>query len=80
MVAGAESLTAFYHWQLQPFNYGRFSNPGATWLSAIVHVSPYKEGTALMFRFAGFKDKHTLTDLEIRVNIGLQYWKMRSRV
>ena len=25
-----------------------------------------------MFRFAAFKDKHSLTDLEIRVNVGLK--------
>ena len=28
--------------------------------------------TGLMFRFAAFKDKHSLTDLEIRVNVGLK--------
>ena len=34
-------------------------------------MKKYKEATGLMFRFAAFKDKHALTDLDIRVNTGL---------
>jgi inward rectifier potassium channel len=53
--------------------YGRFSRPHAFLVfSDYALVGPYKDGTALMFRFAPYKDNHALTDVEIRVNIGLQ--------
>jgi inward rectifier potassium channel len=53
--------------------FGRFARPRAYLLfSEHALVSPYKGGSALMFRFASYKDNHTLTDVEIRVNIGLQ--------
>jgi inward rectifier potassium channel len=53
--------------------YGRFSRPRAYLVfSEHALVSPYKDGMGLMFRFASYKDKHTLTDVEIRVNVGLQ--------
>src|SRR5258708_15619221 len=53
--------------------YGRFARPMAYLVfSEQALVSPYKDRTALMFRFASYKDNHTLTDVEIRVNIGLQ--------
>jgi inward rectifier potassium channel len=34
-------------------------------------VAPYQDKTALMFRFAAYKDNHTLSNVEIRVTIGL---------
>jgi inward rectifier potassium channel len=53
--------------------YGRFSRPHAFLLfSDDALISPYKGGTALMFRFAPYKDNHALTDVQIRVNIGLK--------
>ena len=53
--------------------YGRFSRPRAYIVfSDHALVSPYRNGKGLMFRFATYKDKHTLTDVEIRVNVGLQ--------
>jgi inward rectifier potassium channel len=53
--------------------YGRFARPRSYLIfSEYALISPYKEATALMFRFAPYKDNHTLTDVEIRVNIGLQ--------
>ena len=52
--------------------YGRFSKPRSYLaFSDLALVSPFKNGTALMFRFAAFKDKHTLTEVDIRVNTGL---------
>lgn len=53
--------------------YGRFSKPRC-YLAFSEHalVGPYKATTGLMFRFMAFKDKHALTDLEIRVNVGLK--------
>ena len=74
IVAGAESLTGFLSLAIATgLIYGRFSKPRSYLeFSDFALVSPYKTSTALMFRFAAFKDKHTLTDLEVRVNIGLQ--------
>lgn len=74
LVAGAEALTGFLSLAIATgLIYGRFSKP-RSYLVFSDHalVSPYKRGTGLMFRFAAFKDKHTLTDLEIRVNVGLR--------
>ena len=74
IVAGAESLTGFLSLAIATgLIYGRFSKPRSYLaFSDFALVSPYKTSTGLMFRFAAFKDKHTLTDLEVRVNIGLQ--------
>jgi inward rectifier potassium channel len=74
VVAGAESLTGFLSLAIATgLIYGRFSKPKSYLLfSDEALISPFKEGTGLMFRFAAFKDKHALTDLEIKVNIGLQ--------
>lgn len=74
LVAGIESLTGLLSLAIATgLIYGRFSKP-RSYLVFSDHalVSPYKNGTGLMFRFAAFKDKHTLTDLEIKVNIGMK--------
>ncbi|MBA4198082.1 MAG: transporter [Chitinophaga sp.] len=53
--------------------YGRFSMPRSYLIfSEHALISPFKDATALMFRFAAFKDMHALTDLEIRVNVGMK--------
>lgn len=73
MVAGAEALTGFLSLAIATgLIYGRFSRP-KSYLVFSEHalISPYRGGKALMFRFAAYKDKHSLTDLEIRVNTGL---------
>ena len=73
-VSGIESLTGLSSLAIATgLIYGRFSKP-RSYLAFSDHavVGPYKEGTGLMFRFAAFKDKHSLTDLEIRVNVGLK--------
>lgn len=73
-VASIEAMTGFLSFALATgLMYGRFARPRA-YLAFSDHalISPYKEGTALMFRFVSFKDNHTLTDVEIRVNIGLK--------
>ena len=73
IIAAVESLTGFLSLAIATgLIYGRFSKP-RSYLTFSDHalISPYKEGKALMFRFAAFKDKHSLTDLEIRVNTGL---------
>jgi inward rectifier potassium channel len=74
LVSGLESLTGLSSLAIATgLIYGRFSKP-RSYLAFSDHalVSPYKEGMGLMFRFAAFKDNHSLTDLEIRVNVGLK--------
>jgi len=72
-IAAAEALTGFLSLAIATgLIYGRFSKPRSYLIfSDHALISPYKEGSALMFRFAAYKDKHSLTDLEIRVNTGL---------
>lgn len=73
IVAGIEALTGFLSLAIATgLIYGRFSKPRSYLVfSNEALVSPYKNGKAIMFRFAAYKDKHTLTDLEIKVNTGL---------
>lgn len=73
IIAGIEALTGFLSLAIATgLIYGRFSKPRSYLIfSDHALISPYKNGTAIMFRFAAFKDKHTLTELEIRVNAGL---------
>lgn len=74
LVAAIESMTGFLSFALATgLIFGRFSRPRAFLkFSNEALISPYKEQSGLMFRFASYKDKHTLTNVEIRVNIGLQ--------
>jgi inward rectifier potassium channel len=74
IVSGLESLTGLLSLAiLTGLIYGRFSKPRSYLsFSEEALISPYKEITGLMFRFAAYKDMHTLTDLEIKVNIGLK--------
>ncbi|HVW62755.1 MAG TPA: ion channel [Puia sp.] len=73
-VASIEAMMGFLSFALATgLMYGRFSRPRAYLVfSKIALISPFRGGQALMFRFASYKDKHTLTDVEIRVNVGLQ--------
>jgi inward rectifier potassium channel len=73
-IASIEAMMGFLSFAIATgLIFGRFSRPQAFLIfSNRALISPYKDGTALMFRFAGYKDKHTLTDVELRVNIGLQ--------
>lgn len=73
LVAAIESLTGLLSLAIGTgLIYGRFSKPRSYLIfSEVALVSPFKNGQALMFRFAAYKDKHTLTDLEIKVNTGL---------
>ncbi|PQJ12805.1 transporter [Flavipsychrobacter stenotrophus] len=74
IVAMLEALTGFLSLAIATgLIYGRFSRPrGYLKFSDHALVSPYKGITALMFRFVAYKDKHTLTDLDIRVNVVMQ--------
>jgi len=74
IVAAIEAMTGFLSFALATgLIFGRFSRPKSFLVfSDYALISPYKDGTALMFRFAPYKDNHTLTDVQIRVNIGLK--------
>src|ERR1700754_1125431 len=74
LVAAIESMSGFLSFALATgLIYGRFARPRSFLLfSDHALISPYKDGTALMFRFAPYKDNHTLIDVQIRVNIGLK--------
>ncbi|MDP4131260.1 MAG: ion channel [Bacteroidota bacterium] len=73
-VAAAESMLGFLSFAVATgLLYGRFSKPRAFLIfSKQALMSPYREGQALMFRFVAYKDNHTLTNLDIKVNIAMQ--------
>ncbi|MCW3465361.1 ion channel [Chitinophaga nivalis] len=74
LVAAIEAMTGFLSFAVATgLIYGRFSRPKAHLaFSDQALIAPYKDSTALMFRFASYKDNHTLTNVEVLVNIGLQ--------
>jgi inward rectifier potassium channel len=72
-IAAIESMLGFLSFAIATgLLYGRFSKPKAFLIfSKEALVSPYRDGKALMFRFAVYKDNHTLTNLDIKVNAAL---------
>jgi inward rectifier potassium channel len=72
-VASIEAMTGFLSFAIATgLIYGRFAKPKSFLLfSDHALVAPYKDKTGLMFRFASYKDNHILTNVEIKVNIGL---------
>ncbi len=72
-IAAFESITGLLMFALATgLMYGRFSNPKAYILfSNIALFSPFKEGYALMLRFAPYKN-HFLTDVEVKVTLVLK--------
>jgi len=74
MVAAIEAMSGWLSFALATgLIFGRFARPKAFLLfSDFAVVAPFKGRTALMFRFAPYKDHHTLTDVQIRVNIGFK--------
>ena len=74
VVAAIEAMSGFLSFALATgLIFGRFSRPRSFLVfSDFALISPYQGKTALMFRFAPYKDNHTLTDVQIRVNIGLK--------
>ncbi len=73
-VASIEALTGFLSLAIATgLIYGRFSKPQAFLVfSDFALISPYQDKKALMFRFVSFKDRHVLTDVEVKVTCGLQ--------
>ena len=74
LVASLEAMTGFLSFAIATgLIYGRFAKPKAyLQFSDLALISPYKGKTGLMFRFVTYKDKHTLTNVEIKVNIALR--------
>jgi inward rectifier potassium channel len=74
LVAAIEAMSGFLSFALATgLIFGRFARPRSFLVfSDFALISPYQDKTALMFRFAPYKDNHTLTDVQIRVNIGLK--------
>lgn len=73
IVASIEAMCGFISFAIVTgLIYGRFAKP-TSYLVFSDHavIAPYKGGSGLMFRFASYKDNHTLTDLDIRVNAAM---------
>jgi inward rectifier potassium channel len=72
-VASIEALTGSLFFALVTgLMYGRFSKPQAYLaFTNYALISPYQNGTGLMFRFASYKDRHNLTNVEVKVNLSL---------
>jgi inward rectifier potassium channel len=52
--------------------YGRFARPKAHLaFSDNAVIAPYRDGTALMFRFVCYKQHHALTDVSVQVNLAM---------
>jgi inward rectifier potassium channel len=73
LVAALEALTGLMSFALMTgLLYGRFARPRANLLfSDNAVVAPYRNITGLMFRFVSSKDAHSLTDVSVKVNVGM---------
>ena len=74
IIASIESLTGLLSLAIATgLIYGRFARPRAYLIfSEHALISPYKDGKALMFRFVNYKNNHSLTDVELKVTVGLK--------
>lgn len=74
IVASLESLVGLLSLAIATgLIYGRFARPKAYLIfSEHALISPYKDKTALMFRFVNYKNNHSLTDVELKVNVGMK--------
>lgn len=73
MLAAFEALSGLLSFALATgLIYGRFARPKAH-LAFSDHavIGPYKDKTALMFRFVCFKEQHALTDVTVQVNLAM---------
>ena len=74
VVAAIEAMCGFISFAIVTgLIYGRFAKP-VSYLAFSEHavIAPHSGGTGLMFRLASYKDNHTLTDVDIRVNAALR--------
>ena len=74
IVASLEALTGLLSLAIATgLIYGRFARPKAYLIfSDNALISPYNNGTALMFRFVNYKDNHSLTNVDVKVNVGMK--------
>src|SRR5450432_93001 len=72
-IAAIESMLGFLSFAIATgLLYGRFSKPKAfLFFSKQALISPYRESKAFMFRFATYKDNHTMTNVDIKVNAAM---------
>jgi inward rectifier potassium channel len=72
-LASIEAMSGFLSFAVATgLIYGRFARPKAhIAFSEHAVIAPFKEGTALMFRLAPFKNRHNLTDVTVRANIAM---------
>jgi inward rectifier potassium channel len=73
LVAAIEAMTGFLSFALATgLIYGRFARPRAH-LAYSDHavIAPYRDKTALMFRFVCYKQNHALTDVTVQVTLAL---------
>ena len=73
VVASIESMTGLLSFALATgLIYGRFARPRAHLaFSEYAVIAPYRDQTALMFRFACYKEHHALTDVTVQVNLAM---------
>jgi inward rectifier potassium channel len=73
-VAAIEAMNGFLTFAVATgLIYGRFAKPKShIAFSDYALIAPYQDKTAFMFRLASYKDRHNLTDAEIKVNLALQ--------
>jgi inward rectifier potassium channel len=81
VIASAESLMGILAFALMTgLIYGRFSRPRAYLIfSPNMLISPFKDGKALMFRIATYKNNH-LTDVEAIVTLAVHHKENGKRV
>jgi inward rectifier potassium channel len=73
LVAAVEAMSGFLSFALATgLIYGRFARPRAhVAFSDNAVIAPYKDKTALMFRFVCFKQHHALSDVTVQVNLAM---------
>lgn len=73
LVAAVEAMSGFLSFALATgLIYGRFARPRAhVAFSDHAVIAPYRDKTALMFRFVCYKQNHALTDVTVQVNLAL---------
>ena len=82
LMASIEALAGFLSLAIATgLIYGRFAKP-KSYLAFSDHalISPYHDKTGLVFRLVSYKDNHSLTDVHVVVNIGLQVQENDKRV
>jgi inward rectifier potassium channel len=73
LISSMEALTGLLSFAIiTGLLYGRFSRPRA-YLRFSKHavVAPYRGTEGLMFRFVSYKENHTLTEVEVKVTLGI---------